>query len=89
VVDAAVLPHSEKRTSQALAWGEELVVDELAAMTGENGWMAGKTCAFSLAFPGREPPNAAAVWGHPANDYGATITSRIDGPSTETDFGNH
>jgi hypothetical protein len=58
----------------------ELVADELAAAAGENRRSIGQARTVLLVAPGREPSDAAAVWGHAAKDCGASITSRIGEP---------
>src|ERR1019366_3547255 len=55
----------------------ELVVDEFAASTGEDGRTAGETCSLLLAFAGGEPSDEAALWEYAAADRGAVASGGI------------
>ena len=55
----------------------ELVADQLAATTGEDGWTAGETCSLLLAFSGGRTSDAAAVWEYGAADRGAVASGGI------------
>jgi hypothetical protein len=55
----------------------ELVGDELAATTGEDGRTAGETCSLLLAPAGGEPSDEAAVWEYGAADCGAAGGKRV------------
>jgi hypothetical protein len=52
----------------------ELVANQLAATTGEDGWTAGKTCALLLATAGGRASEPAAVQSDAGPDRAATDT---------------
>jgi hypothetical protein len=56
----------------------QLVVDEFAAVVGEDGRPAGQACAVLLAAAGGKPFNAAAVYEYGAADCGVAGTSGMD-----------
>jgi len=66
----------------------QLVADKLATTAGEDGRKAGETRSVLLAPTGGEPPDAAAVWGHPRQDRGVALSSRIGEPMPGSDFGD-
>src|SRR2546427_8247423 len=55
----------------------ELVADELAAAAGEDGRLAGETCALLLAFAGRRTSGSEAVRQHAENDRGVAAAGRL------------
>jgi len=63
-----------------------LVVEQLAAAVGEDGWPIDQARPLLLAAPGREPPDAATVWKHGAADRLAALASRLGEPTTGSDF---
>lgn len=66
----------------------QLVAHQLAATAGEDGRKAGETRSVLLAPTGGEPPDAAAVWGHPRQDHSVALSSRIGEPMPGSDFGD-
>src|ERR1019366_2457478 len=51
-------------TAGAAEEDRELVADQLAAATGEDGRAVGEACPLLLVDAGREPSDAAPVWKH-------------------------
>ncbi len=57
--------------------GLGLVLDQLAAATGEDGRPAGETCALLLAFTNRRASESEAVRQHAENDRGVAAAGRL------------
>src|SRR5450631_1942222 len=57
----------------------ELVADELAATTGEDGRTVSETCPLLLATVGGEPPDETVVCQHAPADCRAVASDRIAG----------
>src|SRR2546422_1095232 len=56
----------------------QLVADEPAAAVGEDGRPAAETRPVLLAAAGREPSNAAALWGHGKADRFAALARGVE-----------
>jgi len=73
-------------TAGAAEEDRRLVVEQLAAAVGEDGWPIDQARPLLLAAPGREPPDAATVWKHGEADRLAALASREGEPTTGSDF---
>ena len=56
---------------------DELLLPEIAAAVGEDGWAAGEACAVLLAAAGRQPPDATPVRSYAPADLGAARARRL------------
>jgi hypothetical protein len=63
----------------AAAEDRQLVLDQLAAEAGEDGRSADETCPLLLATAGREPSDAAVVYGDGAKDCRLAGGDGVDG----------
>lgn len=74
-------------TAGAAKEDRQLVADEFAAVTPEDGRPFGQTRPILLAGAGGESFAAAAVWGVLGQDRGATPNTRVCMFVAEVDFG--
>lgn len=66
----------------------QLFAAEPAAAVRDDGWPIYQARPPLLAAPGREPPDAAALWSDATADRSATIASVVGERLVDADFGD-
>jgi Transposase DDE domain group 1 len=75
----AYKPRESVATVRAAEEDRQLVADQYAAATGEDGWAADQARSVPLAAPGEEPSDAAALREHGTPDRCACGGYRVEG----------